>query len=315
MCGDFKTDRELVINQRSWSDMTEYMKRHFSSKLGCGPLLPVPDDAVLDEVQIVCVLHLALRLVGNLYQWTIRSNIKTDKQASAVNFAMGVMGIHMPKASKQEKKDMIEDKLGKKPSLMGRDCKKLTDGGFQSLLKAVELLAADLKQATDLWEALAALIQLVGFTFDAPADMFKKDEATIDKRKAHAEKTRQAAGLYKRLWMLYTKAPSRVPLYVHVAEVHIPRMMVPVGSVSRFAMQGEEHLHSQRKRDRKTRASHKKVGSKGRRKKDGTYTTVTRGKHETQIGIEAIRRTIRKQMPLRPKSYKKEVYLLSTRAE
>ena len=97
--------------------MTEYMKRHFSSKLGCGPLLPVPDDAVLDEVQIVCVLHLALRLVGNLYQWTIRSNIKTDKQASAVNFAMGVMGIHMPKASKQKKKDRIADNLGKREML------------------------------------------------------------------------------------------------------------------------------------------------------------------------------------------------------
>ena len=80
---------------------------------------------------------------------------------------------------------VAEQHPGKKPSLMGRDCKKLAD--------KVELLDADLKHATDLWEALAALVKLVNFTFDAPADIFKKDEATIEKRQTHAEKTKQAA--------------------------------------------------------------------------------------------------------------------------
>ena len=116
-----------------------------------------------------------------------------------------------------------------------------------------------------------------------------------------AQKIHEAALTYKRAWLAYCDVPERMPIYVHIAECHLPAMTMAVGSLTRFSMQGEEHLHSVRKRDRKTRSSMKPVGSKGALKKDGTHAIIKRGHLESQIKREKVRAWAKKQIPQRPR--------------
>lgn len=119
--------------------------------------------------------------------------------------------------------------------------------------------------------------------FDSPADVLKTDAETMAKRDTHAKKVEEAARVY--MSALQNFIPTdRVPLYVHMCVDHAPDMIRKVGSLSRWSMQGEEHLHSLRKKDRGRRCSFAKEGTK--RRGGGL---VRRSMYMTQVAVEFIR--------------------------
>jgi transcriptional antiterminator Rof (Rho-off) len=289
----FRSDKDLKDNKKGWKDLREFSLKHMSQKIHLAPLLPCDAKAPLDSIHIACLLHLILRLVANAYTWTVRIHLKTEANVNAVERTMKVLGIHMPKQSKLKKKDQIKDTMGKPPSLHGRDCEKLLiQSKYADVLCVLEGRSAHVHQESlDLWRALRKLVIALKEKFDAPEDLFKADSGTMNKREAQAEKIRHSAACYRRMWLAVSGGQNAsVPFYIHVAEVHVPRMTMSVGWIGRFQMQGEEHLHSQRKKDRKTRTNHRLVGSVLQTKKDGTKAIVKKGKHYSQLKLEAIRR-------------------------
>ena len=304
----FENEDDLERNADGWRDYSEFNLAHYGCKMGDAPLFPM-EDGPLDGSYIACSLHLVLRLVGNAYTWVVRSNLQGkdgERRANQVNAVLKELGICVRKATKPKKKDQIHDAMGKNLSLNGRDCQLLLgtskgDGKYHLLFEAVELQGEQLEKARAMFEALVKLKEAVLAKFDGPTDLFKTDRATLATRKVHADEIHEAALTYKKAWLAYCDVPERMPIYVHIAECHLPAMTMAVGSLTRFSMQGEEHLHSVRKRDKKTQSSMKPVGSKGALKKDGTHAIVKRGHIESQIKREKVRAWAKKQIPQRPR--------------
>ena len=265
-----------------YANHSHYNRNHRGVKLGDAPLLPMDPGATvpfiaelscvlkklgatMEESYIACSLHLVLRLTGNLYTWTVRANLvapttrETEARVDAVNAALRKLNICVRKATKPRKKEQINDAMGKQPSVNGAGCQALLEGGYKLMLDAVGLTGAKRQHAEQLWAALKELKDSILCIFDEPEDLFKTDPATLALRKEHADDIAAKAKAYKAAWLSWTHSPERCPMYIHIAEMQIPGMVMKVGSMSRWSMQGEEHLHSKRKLLRKTRTSHRKV--------------------------------------------------------
>ena len=100
---------------------------------------------------------------------------------------------------------------------------------------------------------------------------------------------------------------DKINLYPHFAVDHFPEFTIRHGALVRYSMQGEEHAHSLRKRDRKTRSNHKWAGCAGRRDKDGNKTVVEHGAgtHEAQLRLDAIRMHVNLALPQRQSAWRR----------
>ena len=74
---------------------------------------------------------------------------------------------------------------------------------------------------------------------------------------------------------------AAIPLYLHIAKEHAPAMVMAVGSLPRWSMQPEEHLHALRKKDKARRSAH---ASGGEKRRGGGV--VERSFLSTQFGVE-----------------------------
>ena len=284
----FNTEADLEKNALGYSSYSEYNLQHHGVKMGDAPLLPMQKGTIIEECHIACALHLVLRLTGNAYQWTIRKNLdagkgqnkETERRVAAINQTLKELGICVRKQAKPKAKEKIMDAMGKAPSITGGGCEVMFEGknggppGYELALDAIGLQGSARTRADAMWQALKLLKDVVLEIYDNPEDLFNDDAATMELRAKHAAEIKAAAIHYKHAWLAVAQVPERMPIYVHVAEAHLPAMTMKVGSLSRFSMQGEEHLHSVRKRDKKTRSSNRKVGTHGRRKHDGTHSLI-----------------------------------------
>ena len=254
-----------------------YQIEHKGQRPHTAPLLPIETKRMPP-----CILHVMLRLVDHLFTQTIRLHIGDDEEKEAnIKAVLADLGIDIKpeKKIRQTKKDLTQKKL-KKLSFHGRACKSLLNkskkatsqlNGYRRIISAMhyptqgEMTA---KVATELWESLEDLIDVLADECDEEGDMY--DPEKQQERDEHADKARQAAIKYVQL-VEHAFGADSVTLYMHVCTMHVPTFIKALGSLSRWSMQALEHCHSLRKQNRTRACNHKKAGTKGR---GGSTTTI-----------------------------------------
>ena len=207
--------------------------------------------------------------------------------------------VKKPKKRTGQKK-AVQDRQDKQPNFHGRDCalflyNKGDEPNYLKLLKNVKptMTDDDYACAIDLWATLVDLVDLLLETFDTPADIFKTDDGTMQARREHAEAISQAASEYIEA-IKEIDGSGAILLYPHIAKEHAPAMVLAVGSLPRWSMQPEEHLHALRKKDKSRRSAH---ASGGEKRRGGGV--VERSFLSTQFGVEWNRIVANAQQPER----------------
>lgn len=293
----FNTEEERVASApRTNTERLRYMTTHKGSLFNQTPHYPIePED------WYTCMLHFVLRNVDQAFTWTVRCNIHDDDTQARVNRALKDMQI--PVEVKRKDKSKVHDKM-KAGRFNGRSCAILinrdeqSEGNYEDVLFALRLPRLPLAHAQGYWETMIDLFDVALETFDEPTDMLSTDAHVLEKRERWAQKIQRHANAYMEA-MLKVVPHDRVGLYPHFATDHLADMVRRIGSQSRLSMQGEEHAHSLRNRDRKGRASHKMEGAATRKNKDGTKGTTKVGKHETQLRTEVVRQVATFQVATR----------------
>ena len=137
-------------------------------------------------------------------------------------------------------------------------------------------------KALELWEALTELIrELTDEWPGGPEDIYD-----ANKQGERDERADAALGLGRTYLDLFVKyiGADKVTLYLHVCVMHIPNYIRRCGSLREWSMQALEHCHSLRKKSWRVSCNKRHAGGQGRKKKDGTHTTIKRGFMATEMG-------------------------------
>jgi hypothetical protein len=258
---------------------------------------------------ITCILHVVLRLVDNLFAWTIKRCVKTNEQEDQMNLVLKKMGIHVKKLKKT--KEEIQKKAMKETKFHGRDCKKILTKhlpravnqvqGFKAIIDAMHYDEGGWMNkavAIELWDALTDLIDELEDEWDEGEDVWDTSDETHEERDKRARKAQELAGKYLDLYVEHVGADN-VTLYLHVVFHHAPSMIRRVGSLSRWSMQALEHRHSLRKTQHRHGCNHRGQGGLGKRKRDGTHSTIKVGYHDTILTRASIHDTMEARLPER----------------
>ena len=302
----FTTQTDIVAakpkndNQRlAWQSNHEGQRPH------APPLLPIDP-----YYMVPCVLHVMLRMVDNLFSHTVRVHINTQERENAMNDVLRSMGIYVKKVKKT--KEQIKTKAMEETKFHGRDCekilmqKKVQRGanlieGYKAIIDAMQYAEeGDItkSKAIELWDALAALVNELSEEWPGgPEDIY--DPSKQGERDDRADVALELGRQYLQLFVKYVGA-DKVTLYLHVCAVHIPNFIRRCGSLREWSMQALEHCHSLRKKSWRVACNKRHAGGRGRKRKDGTYTTIKRGYMATELARQHALSDSAIEVPERP---------------
>ena len=91
----FSTPKQLDAKPPSEADRKALQLKHEGQRYGSPPLFPIEP-----ALMIVCILHVMLRLIDNLFAHTVKAFVTTAEREAKINAVLERMGIYVKKIKK-----------------------------------------------------------------------------------------------------------------------------------------------------------------------------------------------------------------------
>lgn len=233
--------KEVDLDSVSESVQKKHMREHFGVKLGRAPLTDIEP-----KNHIICLLHVLLRLISNLWQATVVPFL-TDSNTDALLAFLQRIGVEIPKRKLAKvgksfdlynlaaavKKHNFNGAAAMKLLVNSNElCDIMHKSSGEASAKSDSARAAEL-QCRNLWR------QFIRFWTATATDF---DDASEVEQHTQADKIEAEALAFIELWN--NSAGRNRSLYMHYILVHLPDQVRAFGDLRPYSGQGLEHLHS-----------------------------------------------------------------------
>eukprot|EP00873_Tetraselmis_striata_P042667 jgi/Tetstr1/462931/TSEL_007879.t1 len=222
------TDEGMSVSKRQ-----QLQQLHYGMCMGRAPYLVL--SHILDY--IVDILHLMLRVVPQIFKFTVSKYCDAAKQLELVKWVEEHLKVKLS-SSKAGQSATSKAKIDlSAESWPGETCQVLMDNYVAILQKAIPLWRSRHKQlyinAKKVWDLFFELYYLVTHGCD------DKDEAAVQQHATEVEEV----GNKMLTAFLQVANQQDVTVYIHVSAVHLGQMIRRHGSLGKWCSQGLEALH------------------------------------------------------------------------
>jgi hypothetical protein len=224
----------------------QHAQTHFGQKLGKMPVFNVEFC-----FYIICILHLMLRCVENLFSKTILRDLGEIKPPSNGKGQVEVLFDFLTSIGVRIKlkflKDKTADHLGtlQKKSFNGKECWLLLEYFHELLaivypisLRADPVFGGVVAGYTECWASFKAVMLLL-------VAEYKTDDTRAEREAAKLVRANQVqAASEKYVNSMNEHTGNSGSVYHHVMVAHLKDQIILVGDLTKFSNQGAEHIHA-----------------------------------------------------------------------